>query len=390
MPITPFQIKVDPDRLALLNERLGSTQWPNVPAGVDGHGIAVARVREIVDHWRSEFQWTEFEQSINEFEHLLHDDGDYPLHVVRARAHSGSGVPIVLLHGWPDTFLRYRKLIPLLAAAGHDVIVPSLPGFAFSGQPHEPLTTAVAAERVRAALSDLGLSRYVLHGGDFGSVIADEIASAHPADIVGLHLTDIPFPKQFMVDRESLDADEQVFFEATDAWMGKATYFAVQAAEPLTLAYSLTDSPVGLLAWILDKFDGLSDTVDPDDVIGLTALTWLTGTAWSGMRLYADDQTDWDDSGWGAGDDSEVPNASGTEWETAAANAWGTEATGDKAPAAFSIFPRDIGVPPQALAERFYDVVQWTTHERGGHFAATECPETLATDLLSAAARFSQ
>ncbi len=388
MPITPFHIEVGPDRLALLDERLKSIVWPNVPAGVDGHGVSIARVQELVDHWRSAFQWSQFEQSLNEFEHLLHDDGAYPLHVVRARSSRGGGVPIVLLHGWPDTFLRYRKLIPLLTAAGHDVIVPSLPGFAFSGQPVEPLTAPIAAERVRAALVELGLTRYVLHGGDFGSVIADEIATAYPEDIVGLHLTDVPFPKQFMVDRDTLDADEQSFFAASDVWMERAVYFMVQSAEPLTLAYALTDSPVGLLAWILDKFDGLSDTVDPDDVIGLTALTWLTGTAWSGMRLYADDQTDWDDSAWEPGEESEGDSTS--EWGSVAADSWGAEPVGETIQAAFSIFPRDIGVPPQALADRFYDVVQWTTHDRGGHFAATECPEALAADLLNATARFTR
>lgn len=397
MSITPFQIHIDPARLALLDERLQTTVWPNVPENVDGHGIAISRVRELAEHWRDSFQWDEFVASINQLEHLIHDDGHFPLHVVRAPAERSTGLPIVLVHGWPDTFLRYRKLIPLLAAAGHDVIVPSLPGFAFSGQPEGPLTATAAAERVRAALAELGLTKYVIHGGDFGSIIADELASAYPDEVAGLHLTDVPFPKQFMVDRDSLDADEEAFFAASDAWMEKATYFMVQSAEPLTLAYGLTDSPVGLLAWIADKFDAMSDDVDPDDVVGLTALTWLTGTAWSGLRLYADDQTEWDDQDWGsheaAGDwadaaasDEGPSDASGGE----SAAQWGAETDAVKPRAAFSIFPRDIGVPPRALASRFYDVTEWHAHERGGHFAATERPEDVARDLLQAAAHFSQ
>ncbi|MGY2130269.1 epoxide hydrolase family protein [Blastococcus sp. SYSU DS0617] len=372
MPITPFRISIDPARRELLDERLKTTVWPNVPAGVDGHGIAISRVRELADYWREAFEWDAFAASIDQFEHLIHDDGHYPLHIVRAPAERRAGLPIVLLHGWPDTFLRFRKLIPLLTAAGHDVIVPSLPGFAFSGQPDEPLTATTAAERVRAALAELRLTTYVLHGGDFGSVIADELVSAYPNDVAGLHLTDVPFPKQFTVDRDSLDADEQAFFAASDAWMEKAVYFSVQSAEPLTLAYGLTDSPIGLLAWIADKFDAMSDDVDPEDVVGLTALTWLTGTAWSGLRLYADDQTTWDDQAWGAD-------------ETA-----GDRSAAAKPRAAFSIFPRDIGVPPEALAARFYDIAQWRTHERGGHFAATECPAVVARDLLQAAAIFSR
>ena len=355
MSLTPFQIRIDPARLSLLDERLASTLWPNVPAGTDGHGIAIARVRELLTYWRESFRWSNFARSFDQFEHLTHDDGNFPLHLVRARAKQTTGLPIVLLHGWPDTFLRYRKLIPLLTQAGHDVIVPSLPGFAFSGQPDEPLTATTVAERVRSALVELGLIRYVLHGGDFGSIIADELASSHPNEVAGLHFTDIPFPKQFMVDRGSLDADERVFYEASDAWMEKAVYFAVQSAEPLTLADGLTDSPVGLLAWIADKFDALSDDVDPEDAVGLTALTWLTGTAWSGLRLYADDQTDWEDSEWGAdkgaGDWSQSTNntataSPGAAWAADGGQQWGAAPEGEKPRAAFSIFPRDIGVPP--------------------------------------------
>ena len=201
MSLTPFRIRIEPTRLALLDERLSTTIWPNVPAGIDGHGIAVDRVRELVNYWTETFRWGDFAESLDRFEHLIHDDGNFPLHLVRARAERTTGLPIVLVHGWPDTFLRYRKLIPLLTEAGHDVIVPSLPGFAFSGQPDEPLSSATAAERVHSALAELGLTRYVLHGGDFGSLIADQIASSHPDEVAGLHLTDIPFPKLFVVDR---------------------------------------------------------------------------------------------------------------------------------------------------------------------------------------------
>lgn len=390
MSLTPFKIHIEPTRLTVLDERLATTLWPNVPVGLDGHGIAVDRVRELVTYWRERFQWSDFARSFDQFEHLIHEDGHFPVHLMRARAEQSTGLPIVLLHGWPDTFLRYRKLVPLLTQAGRDVIVPSLPGFAFSGQPTEPLTAATAAARVRSALAELGLTRYVLHGGDFGSIIADELTNSYPGEVAGLHLTDIPFPKQFTVDRGSLTAEERSFYKASDAWMEKAAYFTVQSVEPLTLAYGLTDSPVGLLAWIADKFDALSDDVDPEDVVGLTALTWLTGTAWSGLRLYGDDQTDWDDSGWGANDSKSGRSQEATDAVGQSSQQRGTAPEGKKPRAAFSIFPRDIGVPPKALASRFYDVTQWNTHERGGHFAATERPEAVAHDLLRAASAFGQ
>ena len=137
-----------------------------------------------------------------------------------------------------------------------------------------------------------------VRGGAFGSLIADRIATPHPDEVAGIHLTDSPFPKLFMVDRASLGAAESSFYDAMDAWMESAVYFMVQSAEPLTLAYGLTDSPVGLLAWIADKFDAFSDDVDPEDVVGITALTWLTGTAWSGFRLRSD-RAGGDDSDWG-------------------------------------------------------------------------------------------
>lgn len=367
-----FTVAAAPARLELLAQRLATVTWPDVPDGAEGHGIPLARVQELVDHWRTRFDWTAFAEQLGAATHLLEPSGDYPLHVASYPAARPAGIPVVLLHGWPDAFVRYRKLAPLLAAAGHDVWVPSLPGFAFSGQPVGPLTVEAAAERVHTALTALGVNRYVVHGGDFGSVVADSLATAHPESVAGMHLTDVPFPKAFAVDRSTLSPDERTFFAETDAWLEQAVHVVVQAAEPLTLAYGLTDSPVGLLAWIADKFDAWSDTVDPDDVVGVTALTWLTGTTWSGFRLYADDaDQDWSD------EDSH--DRSGTGADGAAQG--GGAALVPAVPTGFSLFPRDIGRPPREYAERFYTVTQWCTHETGGHFAATERPETLARDL---------
>lgn len=349
--LAPFRIAIDDDRLTLLEHRLESIMWPNVPSGVPGHGIEVDRVRGLVEHWRQRFDWRAFEASLNELDQVLHDDGTYPLHLVHHRAEDGEGVPIVLLHGWPDTFLRYRKLIPLLAAAGHDVIVPSLPGFAFSGQSDQPHTTAVAAERVHAALQALGVTHYALHGGDFGSVVADELIQLYPAEIVAIHLTDVPFTKQFTADRSTFSPAEREFAARSDEWSETATYFTVQAAQPLTLAYGLTDSPVGLLAWFADKFDTWSDTVDPDDIVGLTAMTWLTGTAWSGMRLYGDDtDQDWSDEvdPWTASADHEPRADPATDAEQTRESAEGPDLP--DVPAAFSIFPKDIACPRGSTA----------------------------------------
>ncbi|MBR7743757.1 alpha/beta fold hydrolase [Phycicoccus sp. BSK3Z-2] len=366
--IRPFTIHVDDDRLALLAQRLSTITWPNVPEGTDGHGIRVARVRELVEHWRSGFDWRVFEATLNECSHVMSDAGEYPLHLVHERAHEASGVPIVLLHGWPDGFLRYRKLIPRLVDAGHDIVVPSLPGFGFSGQPQGPVTTAAAATRLHEALVELGVERYAVHGGDWGSVVADELARTYPDEVLALHLTDVPFHKFFELDRATLTEAERAFVAENDAWVEQAVYYSVQSAEPLTLAYGLTDSPVGLLAWIADKFDAWSDEVDPDDVVGLAALTWLTNTTWSGMRLYADDAGDWSEDGsledaWSAGQDSESDGPLDV-------------------PTGFSMFPRDITRPPREYAERFYRVVDWHDHDTGGHFAATEVPDLLATDLV--------
>lgn len=402
---TPFTIDIDESRLQALRQRLDTTVWPDVPAGADGHGIAVARVQELAEHWRHRFDWRAFEAELNELDHYLEESGDYPLHLVHQRAPEPTGVPVVLLHGWPDTFLRYRRLIGLLTAAGHDVVVPSLPGFGFSGQPVEPLTTAGAAERVHQALQTLGVQRYAVHGGDFGSVLADELVQAHPESIAALHLTDVPFPKNFAVDRATLSAAERELGAKNDDWMENAVYFTVQAAEPLTLAYGLSDSPVGLLAWFADKFDVWSDEVDPDDVVAITALTWLTGTVWSGFRLYADDTGeggDWgeetdpgadgEDTGrtseWGGTNDGgdtgkQTNTADGADGGVDAGPGWAHAVERPIVPTGFSVFPRDISYPPREYCERFYDVIAFQAHDQGGHFAALERPDVLARDIIT-------
>ena len=268
-----------------------------------------------------------------------------------------------------------------------DVVVPSLPGFDYSEQPDAgTFSGEQSAEVVARLMGTLGYDRYLVHGGDWGSVVAQEVARAHPDRVTGLHLTDVPFPNLFLVDRETASEAEQAMFAAVDAWGEKhGGYVAIQSSRPLTLSYGLSDSPVGLAAWLVDHFAYLSDTMpSDDDLLTNVMLYWVGNSVRSSMRLYNEGP----DADWG-------DDAGETSWEGADGagdSAW--SGAGDDAawsarievPTAFALFPRDIAQPPREYAERFFDVRRFTTMPRGGHFAALEEPQLVADDLRAFAA----
>jgi pimeloyl-ACP methyl ester carboxylesterase len=280
-------------------------------------------------------------------------------------------VPILLVHGWPDSVLRFTKLIPLLTAAGHDVVAPSIPGFGFSDQPRGEISPALVAEDFAWLMGELGYTRYAAHGGDWGSAIATALTGAQPEAVVALHLTDVPWDKTFSVDRQHASPAEQTFLDAAAAWAEVQTYLVANTRNPDTVAMALSDSPVGLLAWIAEMYQEWSeDPIPDDDILALASLFWLTNTVRSSMRLYSEPAQSWDD-------------ASDGDWdETAEAGAGGRDSGRVEVPTGFALFPRDLaGVPPREFAERFFPVERFTVMPRGGHFAALEQPQLLAEDL---------
>ncbi|MGH8775088.1 MAG: epoxide hydrolase family protein [Jiangellaceae bacterium] len=377
-----FTIDVPQTELDDLRDRLARVRWPNTTDDAsDQHGVPVDLVRRLVEHWRDGYDWRRHEADLNRMAHGIREVRGLRIHHLHERADRGGRVPAVLLHGWPDSFYRYHLVVPRLVAAGHDVVVPSLPGYTFSDQPDGPMTVEDVAEVVHELVVGLGYDRYAAHGGDWGSAIAERLALTYSEAVLALHLTDVPYQHQFMLDRAEISDAERAFLEAGDAWAEKASYFTVQSSDPTTLAYGLSDSPVGLAAWLLDKFRAWSDREpDLDQAITQVMLYWHTNTIRSSMRLYAEGLGSWDDDAtWGEGE-SEGLDADSWSGQHDARD-WAGDVV--SVPSAFALFPHDIGVPPREYAERFFAVERFTLMPRGGHFGALEEPELLAEDLIA-------
>ncbi len=375
-PPTLWTPSVPQAELDDLSRRLDATRWPDVlDESAAGHGISVATVRRLAEHWRKDFDWRAVEAELDRLGQLVVTTPDgRRLHVIHARSDSPARLPVLLVHGWPDSLLRFTRLIPLLTAAGHDVVAPAIPGFGFSDQPRGEMSPALVADDFAWLMGELGYRRYAAHGGDWGSAVATALAEAHPEAVAALHLTDVPWDKTFSLDRGQASPAEQTFLDAAVAWAEAQTYLTANTRNPDTVAMALTDSPVGLLAWIAEMYQEWSeDPVPDDDVLALVSLLWLTGTVRSSMRLYSEPAGSWDyaDDGDDGGDAAEDPVGSG--WSTGPV----------EVPTAFALFPGDLaGVPPREFAERFFAVDRFTVMPRGGHFAALEQPSLLAEDLI--------
>lgn len=349
---TPFRIDVPDEQLDDLRDRLARTRWPVAVEGTGwDRGTDLAYLRALVEHWRDGYDWRAHEAELNELPHFT-DDG---LHFVHQRSASDDALPVLLVHGWPDSFLRYRRVLPLLT--DFHLVVPSLPGYGFSDPPTEPgrATRLAMAERLAGLMASLGYDRYAVSGGDIGSGTVEALAAAHPDRVVGLHLTDVPLWHLPGIDPAGLSAAERDYLAAAAEWQRRdGAYLQLQATRPMTAAYGLTDSPAGLAGWIVEKLRAWSDdfaaAFPPDELLTHLTLYWVTNTIGSSFGPYAERET-------------EAPHAR------------------VPVPAAVSQFPADTLRPPREFAERFLDVRQWVEHDRGGHFGAWEEPELFAGDL---------
>ena len=345
--MTPFTVAVPDDVLDDLRHRLLRTRWPAEVAGVGwDRGTDPAYLRDLVAYWADGFDWRAQEASLNELPHHKADG----LHFVHR---PGAGLPVLLLHGWPDSFLRYVKVLPLLA--DRPVVVPSLPGYGFSDPPASPgqVTRVAMAARMAALMESLGYERYAVSGGDIGGGTAEALAGAHPDRVAGLHLTDLALWHLTGLDPATVSPAERSYLDSAAEWQRtEGAYLQLQATKPVTAAYGLADSPAGLAGWIAEKLRSWSDgfPFTRDEVLTHVTLYWVTNTIGSSFGPYAERETT-------------PPHERVT------------------VPAAVSHFPADLLRPPREYAERFLDLRQWRRHDRGGHFAALEVPDLFATDL---------
>ena len=374
--IRPFKMHVPDQVLIDLRHRLAETKWPDqLPGTTWEYGADIKKVRELADYWENNYDWRAQEAKINRFDQFTTEIDGQQIYFIHERSPRPDAIPLMLIHGWPGSIVEFLALIEPLThpndsrSPAFDVVIPSLPGFGFSG----PTTTrGWGPERMAKALvvlmDRLGYSRYGVQGGDWGSAVAQAMAYQAPTHVIGLHLNLIfvPPPNPDAVAKMS-DAERKrySYFDREES-----RFFFLQAAEPQTLAYALTDSPVGWLAWMIGKFQLLTDNngdflmaVDRDTFLTDVTLYWVTDTVGSAMRIYRENRL--------AGEEA----ARTPRLET---------------PVAYADFPKEVAVPPFRWITQTYNVVQRTEMPRGGHFAALEQPDLLLDDIRKFFAKIDQ
>ena len=373
MTIQPFQVNIPQTTLDDLRERLAHTRWPDEVEGAGwDYGTNLQYMKELTAYWQHQYDWRKHEAEMNTFAHYRTEIDGLGIHFIHERGKGPRPMPIILTHGWPGSFLEMLKVIPLLtdperhggkAEDAFDVIVPSLPGYGFSDRPTQRgMTSSRIAEMwARLMTQILGYQRFAAQGGDWGSTVTEQLAVAHPEVVLGFHLNNIPF-HHLMAKADNLSQEEQAYLEAAGRWrFAEGAYAMMQGSKPQTLAYGLHDSPVGLAAWIVEKFRSWSDCdgdvekrFTKDELLTTITLYWVTETTNAASRLYYESTHDFTS----------------------------LQHTGrSDVPAAIARFPKDIVPAPREWSERWFNVQRWTAMPRGGHFAALEEPELLAEDL---------
>lgn len=372
--IRPFSIRVSDAALADLKTRLNLTRLPEPLQGAGWtHGTDIAYLRELLAYWRTDFDWRAQEKRLNQFEQFTTTIDGLRIHFLHRRAARADALPLLITHGWPGSFVEFTKVIgPLTDPVAHGgraedafhVVIPSIPGFAFSDAPREPGYDPARIAAVEAKLmARLGYARYGVQGGDWGSIISTQIALLDAPHLAGLHLnmcfgappagTD---PNAGLTPRELERLKARQVFQAEETG-----YQQIQGTKPQTLGIALNDSPAGLAAWIVEKFrtwcdcDGNPETVfTKDELLTNITLYWVTQTAASSARIY---------------------------YESRHAPPSATAGRRIEVPTACADFPKEIIWSPRRWLEPRYNITRWTEMPKGGHFAAFEQPQLLVDDV---------
>jgi pimeloyl-ACP methyl ester carboxylesterase len=388
--IRPFRANVPQAQLIDLRRRIADTRWPDRETVNDqSQGVPLAKIQELVRYWGSDYDWRKCEAKLNAWPQFMTTIDGVDIHFIHVRSKHANALPVIVSHGWPGSVIEQVKIIgPLTDPTAHggyaedafDVVIPSLPGYGFSGKPRDTGWDPDRIARAWAALMKrLGYSRYVAQGGDWGSPISSAMARQSAQGLLGIHINlpaTIP-PEVAMalgsgIAPAGLSEQERAVFDALVASgkKGNAAYFTMLAARPQTVGYGATDSPAGLAAWILvhPGFAEWGYGADPqqsptkDDVLDNITLYWLTNTATSAGRLY------WENG------------ARGSVLIAAA------QKTADiSLPVAITVFPYDVYRAPETWARRAYrNLTYFHDVDKGGHFAAWEQPELFSAELRAA------
>ncbi len=384
--IRSFQVSVPEAELTELRRRIKATRLPERETVSDfSQGVPLDTVQKLARYWATEYDWRKVEARLNAVPNFITEIDGLDIHFIHVRSKHQNALPIIITHGWPGSVVEQLKLIEPLtnptahggtAADAFDVVIPSMPGYGFSGKPTE---IGWGPERIARAwnvlMQRLGYTRYVAQGGDWGAVITDFMGVQAPADLVGIH-TNMPGAVPPAIDGAAftgapvpagLSAEEKAAFERVQFVYQKGIGYAYQMGLRPQTMYAVADSPVGLAAYFLDHdarslqmiarvFDGQAEGLTRDDVLHNITLTWLTNTAVSGARLY---------------------------WEY-----WGKgyfNPKGVSVPAAVSVFPDELYAAPRNWAEQAYPkLIHYNRLPKGGHFAAWEQPMIFSQELRAA------
>lgn len=369
--VETISTQTDPAVVEDLSMRLRNTRWPDVPLDAGWTlGTDMGVLRSIVDAW-VDFDWIAWEDRLNRlprYQLRVAGIGIHFIHV-RARATSRPALPLLLCHGWPDSFWRYLKVIPFLTDPGahggdpedaFDLVIPDMPGFGYSEIPDQPVDAITVADLWAQLMSKLGYSRFGAAGGDIGSHVSRFLALNHPSAVLAVHRTDAGVPV-FDGDPADLTQDERDWFAEMTTWGGaEGAYAAMQRTKPQTAAVALQDSPAGLASWIIEKMQAWSDgglaSIPRDDLLANLMIYWVTSTIGSSMRMYHANAA--------------IPRAEHLRQV--------------EVPSGFSIFQGDVACPPRAWLQRTgTKVVSITEPPHGGHFSPVEQPGLYASELAA-------
>jgi pimeloyl-ACP methyl ester carboxylesterase len=372
--IKPFRIDVPQADLDDLNYRLAHTRFVSelpaeevagkVPVGIPvrpgwEYGVPLSYVRPLLDHWRDRFDWREQEQKLNSFAQFTTEIDGQNIHFVHVKSPEPDATPLMLTHGWPSSFTEYLGLVGELTdprshggdpADAFHVVIPSYPGFAFSGPTHtagwNPMRMAAAFNEL---MSRLGYDRFGVHGNDGGAIVSPEMGRLAPDKVLGVHVNQIfSFPKGEPGELEGLSEQELMLVQFGQKFLDHAIHDSSQRAQPNTLGHALSDSPYGQLAW---SGQLIVDSMTPDELLTNVSIYWFTNTSASAARFYFE-------------------NHHGT-----------TPSEPTTVPIGLASFGYDFK-PPRKFAERDHaNIVQWNEYDRGGHWAAHEAPDLLLADI---------
>ncbi len=358
MTVQPFTLAIKQDVLDDLRDRLAHTRWPDeAPDAGWAYGTSLGYMKSLTDYWLQHYDWRRQEAALNRLPQYTADVDGVTLHFVHQPSPDPNAVPVLLVHGWPDSFYRFHRVLPLLHPRFH-VVVPSMPGTGFSERRSLPI------DRIADLFADLmrllGYSRFIIAGGDGGSLVSLSLAQRQPDVLLGMHLTDVGYP-DYTTDIASLSQPEQEFAGFIQAWWSTEGAFSLlNATKPQSAAYAFNDSPVGLAAWIISMMSSLSTGEDierrfgRDELLTNIMIYWVTQTIGSSMRIAYDTRI--------------------------AAQHHQPAAEKSRVPAGVAHCPGDAPLPRE-WAERKTHLIHFSDLERGAHFVAWEAPQVWADDF---------